>query len=183
MAKEPNDPMLERSVKLPDEILQAQQSRSDLLKWKLVIAATLGAAGFGLSEKVDPAPLLLTLIPFSCLYVDLLCHNLSIRQIMIGTFYAKQRGDDYERFVARNRGALCMEDWALWGSTLTVCILLLFVGVGLRLDQTPPTPAEVRPWFRHGTQGLILIIAALLGLVLSWIMHWRRNRLCSKIVE
>jgi hypothetical protein len=206
----PSDPTFERTTKLPDEILQAQQSRSDLLKWKLVITALLGAAGFGLSEKATPAPLLLALIPFACLYVDLLCHNLSIRQIMIGRFYAKMRNDPYEQFVAdsRHNDVFSMEDWALTSSTVLVCLSLLLVGFVLAVQSTSPahdrpgqvnaaslstqpatspaTPVQAQPednnsWPPRQLQGIVIMITSVGGLILSMLVGCRNHTLRHRI--
>jgi hypothetical protein len=132
-----------RNDKLAEEILQAQQSRSDLLKWKLVLTAALGAAGFGfgLGKDVTSSPLLLALIPFACVYVDLLCYNLSMRQLVIGAFFRKN-GNDYEEYVGTHRKVFGLEDLALRGSTVTVCIMLLLVGVALlRCAPKPAAPS------------------------------------------
>jgi len=122
----------ERSSKLPNEIISAEKCRSDYLKWKLLLVAVLGAAGFGLGEKGEPVPLLLALIPFVCIYVDLLCTNLKIRIILIGTFYATKRDDPYEKFVEeyRNvgRNVFSLDDCALYWSTLVVCAFLILIG-------------------------------------------------------
>lgn len=119
----------ERSSKLSDEIVATQQSRSEYLKWKLVLVAALGAVGLGLDEKISAAPLLLALIPWVCVYVDLLCGSLNARLILIGTFYAKKRHDEYEEFVQKNRDVFTVEDAALYWSTLALCGILLIFGV------------------------------------------------------
>jgi hypothetical protein len=132
--------MAERTSKLPDEILATQQARSDLLKWKLVLVAALGAAGFGLEEKIAPTHLLLALIPLVCLYVDLLCTNLNLRLIVIGTYYASFHEDIYEGFVAKNRRAFDLEDWALYWSTIVVSVLVSIVGLTLTFPSSPTAP-------------------------------------------
>ncbi len=130
---------LERSSKLPEEIIETQKSRSDMLKWKLVLVAALGAAGLGLSEKVKAPPLVLAMIPFVCVYVDLLCCNCNVRAIVIGTYYSKSCRDPYECFVGRHRHAFEMEDWALYWSTRLLCVLVALYGLFL-LVARPPTP-------------------------------------------
>ncbi len=52
-----------------EEIKQAQQNRADLLKWKLVITASLGAAGTGIGFNENSSylifrELIFCLIPF-----------------------------------------------------------------------------------------------------------------------
>lgn len=155
----------DRSAKLPDEIIDAHQSRSDFLKWKLILVAALGAAAFGLGEKTTPAPLLLALIPWVCLYVDLICSSLNMRQIIIGAFYARTVQDSYERFVQQHRRAFEMEDWALYRSSNVLCLIVLVVG-----------PCMI-PW----PAGWIPVGSAMLGLALSWLVERRRRKLACKI--
>jgi hypothetical protein len=73
---------------LRQEILKAQQARSDLLKWKLGLVGAIGAVGLGLagSRVSSHADLVLCAVPLVCVYVDLLCHHLSLRILVIGTF-------------------------------------------------------------------------------------------------
>jgi hypothetical protein len=164
----------ERSSKLPDEIISAEQCRSDYLKWKLLLVAGLGAAGFGLGECATPRPLLLALIPFVCMYVDLLCINLKLRTLVIGTFYAK-RNDHYETFVSDNRTVFVMEDWALYWSTYAICLILILIG------SSSQTPALCWRW--PAGENLILVLAGSVGIVLSFIIHLRSNTFRKQIVE
>lgn len=160
---------LERSSKLPDEIIDAHQSRADLLKWKFILVAALGAVALGLGEKSSPAPLLLALIPWVCLYVDLLCSNLNLRQIAIGTFYARSRKESYECFVQQHRSVFDMEDWALYDSTYIICIILS--AIGLALTNWPPhleNEASLRWWQEPVSQGRFITLAAVVALSLSW---------------
>ena len=138
----------ERTEKLPEEILGAHESRFDALKWKLLLVAALGAAGLGLQENQHPIRLLLALIPFVCIYVDLICTTLKVRVMVIGAFYAHRRRDDYERFAQRNRAAYQMEDWALDGSTKLICWLIFGIGLILllRFLAEPPGAALLRQW-------------------------------------
>jgi hypothetical protein len=68
------------------EILEAERSRSDLLKWKLVLVAGLGAIGIGVQTNSGRVPLVLIGIPLVCAYVDLLCRHLTLRVHVIGQF-------------------------------------------------------------------------------------------------
>lgn len=121
-----------REEKLSEEIIDAHRTRADFLKWKLLITAALGVAGLGLSKDTvgKDTTALLALIPLVCVYVDLLCTNLNLRIILIGTYFAQQRGDAYEcrTRAASNKGWFDLEDYALYGSTYAACIILaLFV--------------------------------------------------------
>lgn len=97
---------------LRNEIINAQDSRSDLLKWKLLLVAGLGTAGLGLgsfakegnAESIFYPELLLCLIPFVCLYVDFLCRHLNLRMSVIGQFLRYDPTDEtcrhYEKFCS-----------------------------------------------------------------------------------
>ena len=61
-----------------------------MLKWKLVLVGTLGAAGLGLAGASRHTPghpeLVLCAVPFVSVYVDLLCRHLSLRILVIGRY-------------------------------------------------------------------------------------------------
>ena len=96
-------------------IIENQKVRTDLLKWKLIIAAAVATLGLGASEiKLNTLPtvdLALCCIPFAAAYVDLLCSHLSLRVQVIGRFIRTtqfQTGHEnslqaYEEFVGRAR--------------------------------------------------------------------------------
>jgi len=119
--------MTDRQKKLPDEILESQKTRSTLLKWKLAIVASLGAAGLGLTSGTSTSQIsLLSLIPFVCVYVDLLCTNINLRIILIGRYLAQTHRDSYELFADKHRKWFDLENWALYGSTYCVSAILGF---------------------------------------------------------
>jgi hypothetical protein len=74
-----------------DERLQAQKDRIDLMKWKLIIVAAIGSAGLGFFKEngINNAFSIIIFIPFSCVYVDLLCRKLSLRALKINIFLAQ----------------------------------------------------------------------------------------------
>jgi len=101
---------------LRPEIIAAQTSRSSLFQHKLTIVAAIGAVGFGLDVKEDrDFSLLWQLIPWVCIYVDLLTHQLDIRIMAIHHFFYAEKelekaGDyhpwdegDYEQFASLTR--------------------------------------------------------------------------------
>jgi hypothetical protein len=107
-------------MEVRDEIVPSQKARIDLFKWKIILAASLGAIALGLENAAEikgkgEAPsgahaYVLLLIPLVCLYVDLLCSHLTLRINVIGCYYqyVKRAGkvashDDYEAFVERTR--------------------------------------------------------------------------------
>ena len=167
-----------RVSKLPDEIIEAQKARSDLLKWKLALIAALGAGGFGLMKEVSPAPLLLALIPLVSLYVDLLCSNLNIRQVVIGAYFRTARQDAYETFVHDHRRVFDLEDSALSWSTMTVCLLVAITGAAYAWPVTFGVPAALLG--PNPTQaaaiGKVLLASGGLGLPLSLLAFWVYHR-------
>lgn len=91
---------------LREEILQSENVRSDLLKWKLALAGAIGAAGLGFSGSNDlrHADLVLCAIPPVCVYVDLLCLHLNLKMLVIGTYLRRlppgSDADDVRRYEA-----------------------------------------------------------------------------------
>ena len=163
------DAAAERTSKLPDEIQGAHENRYDALKWKLLLVAGLGAAGLGIQENQHPIRLLLALIPFVCIYVDLICTTLNVRIIVIGNYYAKLRGNRYERFAQLNRAVFQMEDWALNGSTKLVCGLITGIGLILFL-RFLSDPADVQLLWNWLFWLAVLVLAVglfLTGLLLA----------------
>ena len=135
--------------KLRDEILQAEGTRSDLLKWKLGLVGAIGAAGLGFAGSVElrHADLVLCVLPPVALYVDLLTLHLTLRIHVIGAFLATETGQvsslyrDYERFAhrmrhldERGRSAFALEDWALFYSTYGLALAVAGYGVFQLLD-------------------------------------------------
>ena len=143
--------------KLREEIIESEKARADLLKWKLIGVAALGATGLGLTEHegVPGASLLLALIPPVCFYVDLLCRHVSLRIMVIGRYLRLYDATQqpYEAFVQRARdmrnywgapvSAFVLEDWALEWSTYLTCALVLVAGL---------------VWQPTGKEGLTLVV-------------------------
>ena len=76
---------------LRQQVIESQKSRSDFLKWKLILIAALGSAGLGLGgdNYFNKTYMILCLIPLVCVYVDALCIHLNLRIKIIGTFFRK----------------------------------------------------------------------------------------------
>ncbi len=130
---------------LRQEIVESQKARIDLLKYKLLAVAALGAIGIGVGNyHIDGMlhpELVLAIIPLVCIYVDVLCFHNTIRILVIAQFL-KKSGDLYESFMDTlsdntsvngkkdNVGYFFrMEDWALEWSTVILCLSLLVWGV------------------------------------------------------
>jgi len=85
--------------KLRDEIIEAQRGHLDMVKWKIVLVAALGAVGLGFQgagapgggeRTALPAHYVLCLIPFVCAYCDLMLCTLLLRMHAIGAFIHRQ---------------------------------------------------------------------------------------------
>jgi hypothetical protein len=70
------------------EIVEAQKARLDLLKWKVILVAALGAAASGIVEthRASNPNLLFALVPLVCIYVDLLSRDQTLRIIVMSRY-------------------------------------------------------------------------------------------------
>jgi hypothetical protein len=81
------------------------------------------------------APLALAVIPLACVYVDLLCRHLSLRNHAIGCFLRESEHSDevlkaYEDYYRKATAkTVRLEDAALVGCTLVVSVIVYFVGI------------------------------------------------------
>jgi hypothetical protein len=124
---------------LREEIMQAHSTRSELLKWKLVIVGAIGSVGLGLAgaNTAKHADLVLAAIPLVCIYVDLLCMNLNLRILAIASWMRKEVTDDseqkaisrYEAFLEPHRRVFALEDWAISGGTFAVSAAVVIYGI------------------------------------------------------
>jgi hypothetical protein len=147
---------------LREEALNSQSARSDLLKWKLVLVGALGAVGLGLAGAADTTgqpDLVLCAIPPVCLYVDLLCRHLSLRILVIGSYFRFSPEPDasvlraYETHADELRSAFALEDWAVAWSTLVLSIAVFGYGFSV--------PGEFKaPFFVSGALGVVVTVAA-----------------------
>lgn len=151
-----------------NEIVEAEKGRTDLLKWKLILIAALGAVGLGIggdeskSSSFSSLHLVLCLIPFVCVYVDLLCKHLQMRILVISKFFQLHNSENpekemndfqaYERFCENVRSVFNLEDWAQHWSTI---LLSLLVGC-----------AAILPNIKYEDK-IALIIFAALGIIIT----------------
>lgn len=148
---------------LRTEIREAQQIRANFLKWKLVLVATLAGVGLGLwptptsstSSKPLSSSLLLCLIPFVCIYVDVLCRHANLRILVIAKFLREANPDEPSTRQMRQYEKLCkemrekesvflLETWALVSSSLALDILVILVGTAIVLS-TAIDPRAIDP--------------------------------------
>ena len=158
---------------LRNEIIESQKARNDLLKWKLLLVSGLGAAGLGFSQHTGAFKdeLVLCCIPFVCAYVDLVCHHLYLRILVIGKFISlipAKKGTrscigQYEIFVDTNFrnpdkrrrkkiGAFDLEDWALVGSSIILSLALIVYSLWSTVEPK-------RPFIISGSLGILASIA------------------------
>lgn len=141
---------------LRTEIIESQRSQAEILKWKLISVAALGALALSFRRAAEPEPtfwsgldlrLLLCLVPVICAYVDLLSIHLMLRMIVIGTYLRKAKGafpdqiiKDYESFLwdirnDRRGNPFLFELLALHGSSFVLSALVLLFGLLMPTDK------------------------------------------------
>ena len=127
--------------KLREEIIEAEKIRADLIKWKLILVAGLGAAGLGLNgNSRNDMTLLLCLIPFVCVYVDLVARHLNLRIHVIAEFMRGQKEEwtaDYEKYaesMEKNR-VFALETGVLWYSTVFLSVIVIIYGFVMHSKQ------------------------------------------------
>jgi len=182
---------------LRSEIVETQKVRSDLLKWKLIITAVLGAAGLGLSKDLQitaEARYLLCLIPLVCQYVDMLCKNLNMRTYVISRYIlSENRTKSYETFAQEARAmdkidfsweffwgykkkkidAYALEDIALQWSTRVLSTMVIILGFHFY----PIKNGVLDPsWW-------VFIVSGGGGLILSFITEYIYQRRCAAVAE
>jgi hypothetical protein len=160
--------------KLRDEIVESQKTRTDLIKWKLVLVAAIGAFALD-SNRPQPNTILLTLIPFVCLYVDAVCFHNDIRIMAIGRFLRTQVSvvDEetlaYERYCSDNRASFNLEAIALQGATLALSFLVLLLG----LSGLYPWLGGAGSWLPAASRGVWAALAFFGGggIVVGWLSY------------
>lgn len=151
----------DQEEQLSRQLIEAQKIHSDLLKWKMIVVAALGAVGLGLSGSAGETSLVkpylvLCCIPLVCAYIDLLARHLSLRILVIAKFLRKDREDPYQDFAqkAREKGAFLLESGTIVGSSILLSAALAFVEL---LPVDLPDEALVPVQF-SGYIGLVLVI-------------------------
>ncbi len=154
--------------KLRDEIIESQKIRADLIKWKLILTAVLGAAGLGLEKgNMEDTALLLCLIPFVCIYVDLAARHQNLRIFVIAKFIREEKKhtskDDswmvrYEELVHNlNKRVFGFESYILQYSTVVLSIIIILIGFSMSCLKD-----NALERYAFCTSGIIGIIAAFL---------------------
>jgi hypothetical protein len=162
--------------KLRDEIIESQKARTDLIKWKLVLVAGIGAASLGSTNTIVHAnALLLALVPFVCLYVDAVCFHLDVRIMAIARFIrqnpitAEPEAALYETYCTENRPYFELEAVALQGATLILSVLVMLIGLSARIAGW----SSFSYWIpdRSPAVGTVLFLAGSAGVVCGWFFY------------
>ena len=161
------------------EIIEAENKRNDLLKWKLILVAALSSVSLGIgypfprgNATTDYRHYAIFFIPLVCVYVDLLCKHIQIRIIVISKFFQDYELDmenrlessitifkEYERFCEKNRSVFSFEHWAQTISTYFLCIVMISV-----------------PFIVTDVGKLYPIIAGFVGILLSVLIDYSYKR-------
>jgi hypothetical protein len=159
---------------LRTEIVESQKARIDLLKYKLLAVAALGAfalgAGHGDGSSMSSMYIYsFCFIPFVCVYIDLLCFHVSLRILVIGTYLQSACADPYELFISQHfetfhkqkgRFFFEMEDWALqWSSIALSSIIALFGIFDKKFWRLLPLRGDCIFWL-VGNAGIIVSLIA-----------------------
>lgn len=124
------------AIHISQEVIESQKSRSELLKWKIIVVAILATVGLGVSRDIEKLELAFCLIPLVCAYVDALCLHLNLRIFSIGKWHTLEIGKSldpefeymkhYEAFIASayKCGAYRLEKLTILFSSLIINLLI-----------------------------------------------------------
>lgn len=152
--------MSEEFKSLRDELLAAQSQRLELAKYKLVAVAVLGSVAIGAGGAADSnsVPYLIGLIPFVCLYLDIISETKKVQYMAIGSFLSKQEDQSllakYERFCEQNREVF-YQNYAYKYSTLIISICILILGLSRVLWEISPNTLLILVEIGAGLLGVI----------------------------
>ncbi len=168
------------------QITEAQKVRSDLMKWKLILVAGLGAAGLGFNKEVfEQQYLVLCFIPFVCVYVDALCAHLSLRITAVGEFLTSQTPQtsaekfirDYEHFLRISPPPFKLEELVLHWSTIILSVLVIISGIGFSSWSNSVQTSEA-----YGPSIILHCVSGIGGIMLTvWVKHYHGVR--KKVLE
>jgi hypothetical protein len=159
---------------LRQEIIEAEKTQADYLKWKLISVASITSLflSFKVANSYDLS-ILLCIIPLICTYVDLVSVHLMLRIVVIGTYLRKAKQHlgqpeyveikDYETFVSDILGEIRsnpfspfgLELTAIHGSTLVLSSIILVYGFVL-------TSSNARLAYLYFVSGIIGIMFSIL---------------------
>jgi len=174
------------------EIIEAENARVNLFKWKLFLVAIISGIALGLTKHelnqiTEVAKYAIFLIPLVCVYVDVLTRHLQIRILVISEFFQRYRMidsfqdgivfRDYEKFCTQARKVFNFEDWAQMYSTYVIFILvIIFTLINNDYDS----------FFEVNKYPLWLIVITLICSVLEgfmWIKTKRKKEFLKELAE
>lgn len=130
--------------KLRDEIIESQKAQASFARWKMLLVSGFGAAALGLLPESHislRSVALLILLPWVCVYVDLLGHHSGIRIIAIAKYLRKCSNlandaelavaRDYEDFSQSHRHRFKLEGLALMLVSVVVSAVVMLFGLML----------------------------------------------------
>jgi hypothetical protein len=154
---------------LRGEIVESQKARIDLLKWKIILIAALGALGLGVGKDAGTGfPSLLGLIPLVCAYVDVVCVHNDLRILVIAAFIRSGSDPDakrYEEMCERERWTFFLETFSLVGTTVAFSMFVFVIARVPSLMQGLFPSGQA--WSVNAPVAELLQIAAGLGFAVS----------------
>lgn len=156
---------------LRSEIVESQKFKVDLMKWKLLLAAGLGAAALGL-EKDHGMPILLGLVPLVCAYVDVICYHTDLRMLVIARFCRDELPQAdlaraYEVSCLNSRQVFKLENFALFWATFTLSAVVVLVAVVPQLVGPEPSNPGALSWANWRVSHVPVAAAGAFGLIAS----------------
>lgn len=171
-----------QAASLRDEVIQSQKARSEFFKYKLISIATLSSIGLGFNsyqtDHVSIEPVyVLCVIPFVCIYVDLLCWHNTLRILVIGRFL-DYMNDSYEKYLSiidnnikkkkiSEDGASYLfelEDYALQWSNYAISIMLFCYGIYFLTKS------------HLSGKGVLFVVVGMLGIILTMLIERKFKR-------
>lgn len=155
---------------LREEIIECEKTKSEFIRWKLILVAAVGSAGLGVGKEMEPVYPLLGLIPLMCVYVDSVCLHNDARIMMIAHFIresdqASPEAKAYEEHCQRNREKFYGE-----GMVLFLCSLFLSLLVG---------GMGLRQWIGGGALDTFVwsLVSGVVGAIVTFILYFNSTQI------
>jgi len=172
--------------------MDASRSRTDLLKWKLILVAALGTVGLGLNDSsktpILSSDLVLCLIPLVCIYADAICQQLQIRILIISDFFrtyeealTPKEKESQEVEIFRRYESFCydirdqhrsfsLEDLVIQISTIVLSALIMLAALIIPISRIDRSA---------------IVVSGGIGICLSFWLNWRfkkdREEVCNQL--
>ena len=119
---------------LRNEIVEAEKTETEYIKWKLIAVGSVASISLGFTPGSAPPQhsvrldLLLCAIPLICAYIDFVSINVVLRIATIGA-YLRKAGIEYEKFVfdcaKSDANPFIFQTTALYGSSIVFNLVLV----------------------------------------------------------